>query len=114
MASDLAKERTTLRETVTEAEVRLASGLPLGEAIERQWDQIVRQDEMMGRLAAEKREIECLVSDDLHRRSEPRPNAYIPDDLGIPRPFGSGAFKPTPAGSSMRHIKAPKTSDIVL
>ena len=88
--------------------------MPLGEEIDRQWDQIVRHDAMMRRLADEKRAMECVVADDLRRHIEPRPNAYIPDDLGIPRPFGSGAFKPTPAGSSMRHIKAPKTSDIIL
>lgn len=43
--------------------------------------------------------------------AEPRPNAYIPDEesgLPIPRPYGALApFKPTEAGSSMRHIRKP-------
>jgi len=40
--------------------------------------------------------------------AEPRPTAYIPDDLGIPKPYGNMApFKPSTLGSSMRHIKVP-------
>ena len=40
--------------------------------------------------------------------AEPRPNAYIPDDIGIPKPYGQLApFKPTVAGSTMRHTRNP-------
>jgi hypothetical protein len=40
--------------------------------------------------------------------AEPRPTAYIPDELGIPKPYGNLApFKPTEPGSTMRHIKVP-------
>jgi len=43
--------------------------------------------------------------------AEPRPNAYLPTDehdLPIPRPYGSHApFKPSEAGSNMRHIRKP-------
>lgn len=40
--------------------------------------------------------------------AEPRPTAYIPDDLGIPKPYGSLApFKPSDHGSTMRHIRNP-------
>jgi hypothetical protein len=40
--------------------------------------------------------------------AEPRPTAYIPEDLGIPKPYGNLApFKPTEGGSSMRHIRNP-------
>ena len=45
--------------------------------------------------------------------AEPRPNAYIPDELGIPRPYGSMApFKPTEAGSTMRHIRPERPREI--
>ena len=45
--------------------------------------------------------------------AEPRPNAYIPDDIGIPKPYGQLApFKPTQAGSTMRHIRNPKPRQI--
>lgn len=44
----------------------------------------------------------------LKTAAEPRPTAYIPDEMGIPKPYGSLApFKPTETGSTMRHIKAP-------
>jgi len=48
--------------------------------------------------------------------AEPRPNAYIPDvtqGLGIPKPYSSMApFKPTEAGSTMRHYRNPQPPDI--
>ena len=43
--------------------------------------------------------------------ADPRPNAYVPDnetELPIPRPYGAHApYKPSEAGSSMRHIRKP-------
>jgi hypothetical protein len=45
--------------------------------------------------------------------AEPRPNAYIPDELGIPKPYGTLApFKPTETGSTMRHIRNPNPAEI--
>ncbi|DBA00511.1 TPA: hypothetical protein N0F65_006415 [Lagenidium giganteum] len=45
--------------------------------------------------------------------AEPRPNAYIPESLGIPKPYGSQApFKPTQQGSTMRHTRPPQRRDI--
>jgi chromosome segregation ATPase len=45
--------------------------------------------------------------------AEPRPTAYIPEELGIPKPYGGSApFKPTELGSSMRHIKVPHPKPI--
>ena len=47
--------------------------------------------------------------------AEPRPNAYIPDDLGIPKPYGALApFKPTELGATMRHIRRPQPREIEL
>ncbi len=47
--------------------------------------------------------------------AEPRPNAYIPDDVGLPQPYGRLApFKPSDAGSTMRHIRRPEPKDIEL
>eukprot|EP00597_Dinobryon_sp_UTEXLB2267_P018139 CAMPEP_0201102084 /NCGR_PEP_ID=MMETSP0812-20130820/15649_1 /ASSEMBLY_ACC=CAM_ASM_000668 /TAXON_ID=98059 /ORGANISM="Dinobryon sp., Strain UTEXLB2267" /LENGTH=937 /DNA_ID=CAMNT_0047359413 /DNA_START=1 /DNA_END=2814 /DNA_ORIENTATION=- len=44
----------------------------------------------------------------LKTAAEPRPTAYIPDELGIPRPYGNLApFKPSELGSTMRHIRPP-------
>ena len=45
--------------------------------------------------------------------AEPRPNAYIPDEIGIPKPYGALApFKPMAQGATMRHIKRPKPREI--
>ncbi|ETN17124.1 hypothetical protein PPTG_05016 [Phytophthora nicotianae INRA-310] len=45
--------------------------------------------------------------------AEARPNAYIPEDLGIPKPYGQQApFKPTQQGTTMRHIRMPQKRDI--
>lgn len=45
--------------------------------------------------------------------AEPRPNAYIPDELGIPKPYGGrGPFKPTEGGATMRHTRMPKPREI--
>lgn len=46
---------------------------------------------------------------------EARPNAYIPNDLELPRPYGAHApFKPQEAGSTMRHIMKPSVREIVM
>lgn len=49
----------------------------------------------------------------LRTAAEPRPTAYIPDEVGIPKPYGNFApFKPSDQGSSMRHIKPPQIKPI--
>ncbi|CAM9505600.1 unnamed protein product [Phaeothamnion confervicola] len=53
--------------------------------------------------------------DAVRTRAEQRPNAYISDDLGIPRPYGALApFKPQEAGATMRHIRPPEPREIVI
>lgn len=45
--------------------------------------------------------------------AEPRPNAYIQEYMGVPKPYGGFApFKPTEAGSNMRHIRRPQEVEI--
>ena len=45
--------------------------------------------------------------------AEPRPNAYIPDSIGIPKPYGNLApFKPTESGANMRHFRKPRQREI--
>ena len=51
----------------------------------------------------------------LQTTAETRPNAYIPEELGIPKPYGSYApFKPAEPGSTMRHIRKPQPKEIVI
>ena len=98
-----------------DARTRFLAGLPPTDEMEKQWEQILRHEETIHKLSDEKKEIERLMTEGrIKSHCEPRPNAYIPDDLGIPRPFGVGAFKPTPAGSTMRHMKKPTIPDVVI
>ena len=47
--------------------------------------------------------------------AEPRPNAYIPDDIGIPKPYGGmQPFKPSELGTTMRHTRKPQPREIEL
>ena len=56
-----------------------------------------------------------LPSHAVRTTADPRPNAYIPDELGIPKPYGALApFKPTETGSTMRHIRKPQPREIEL
>jgi len=59
-----------------------------------------------------------LPSSAVRTTAEPRPNAYIPDvahGLGIPKPYSSLApFKPSEAGSTMRHYRPPKPPAIAI
>ncbi len=49
----------------------------------------------------------------LRTAAEPRPTAYIPDEIGIPKPYGNLApFKPTETGSTMRHIRPPQIKPV--
>jgi hypothetical protein len=44
-----------------------------------------------------------------------RPNAYIPEDIAIPKPYGGfGPFKPSDQGSTMRHTRKPQPREIVI
>ena len=48
-------------------------------------------------------------------KAEQRPNAYIPENLGIPKPYGNYApFKPSEAGSTMRHMRTPQPKPVVI
>lgn len=45
--------------------------------------------------------------------AEHRVNAYIPDEIGIPKPYGNNApFHPTLPGANIRHFKIPIVNDI--
>lgn len=58
---------------------------------------------------------EMTVGQIINTTAEPRPNAYIPDDIGIPKPYGGLApFKPTELGATMRHIRRPQPKEIEL
>lgn len=57
-----------------------------------------------------------LLPDGTYTTAQPRPSAYIPSgtsDLPVPKPYGSHApFKPTPLGTTARHIRKPDPKPI--
>lgn len=47
--------------------------------------------------------------------AEQRPNAYIPEGVGLPRPYGEFApFKPVEPGVIMRHYRNPEPKPVAL
>lgn len=47
--------------------------------------------------------------------AEVRPNAYIPEGIGLPKPYGEFApFKPSEPGAVMRHYRNPEVREIEL
>jgi hypothetical protein len=65
-------------------------------------------------MAAMQRSRDASLPEQVTRTTaEPRPNAYIPEDVGLPQPYGKLApFKPAEAGSTMRHFRKPEPKDI--
>jgi len=61
-----------------------------------------------------KQEEEIMNSNFTRTTAEPRVNAYIPaDEHGLPKAYGNNApFKPTLAGSTMRHIRKPNPAPV--
>lgn len=58
---------------------------------------------------------ENYSNDGIKSRAESRPNAYIADDIGIPKPYGAHApFKPSILGSNMRHIRKPEHRQVII
>ncbi|XP_076468743.1 coiled-coil domain-containing protein 146-like [Babylonia areolata] len=96
--------------------LRMEKGEPPSLTMEKEWERMLRderrrlEDKEEKRLEEEEEE-QYKLAGGVYTSADPRPNAYIPDDdseLPIPRPYGSHApFKPTEAGSTMRHIRKP-------
>ena len=69
----------------------------------------------MARAAAEHKAAQENPAQVVHTTAEPRPNAYVPANIGIPKPYGRYApFKPSEEGSTMRHIRKPEPREIVI
>lgn len=87
---------------------------PFAEAI-KEWNNKERKRSQELEIAM-RREEELQMSEPTNitkTTAEPRPTAYIPDDLGIPKPYGNLApFKPSELGSTMRHIRPPQLKPI--
>lgn len=115
----LSQEKEEMNEMLMSANERLEQGeVPL-EGLEEEWARMeyrrMKHDEERTHHEQQaKQPISTTSTVHVTRTTaEPRPNAYIPDEIGIPKPYGALApFKPMEAGSSMRHIKKPVPQEI--
>lgn len=113
----LQQEKLQREKAIEEARWRLEHGEAPTNAAESLLKRMERHEamhlEMMARRAMELPMQGMPPGQFLRTAAEPRPTAYIPDELGIPKPYGAMApFKPSEAGSSMRHIKPPQIKAI--
>jgi len=119
-AIKLTHDNTQASDSLMEAQRRFEAGYAPSEEVELEWQRHSltldrRHEEALASAAAAAAQPSGVATIDLDvpTTAEPRPNAYIPDDLGIPKPYGNNApFKPTGAGSSMRHIRKPVLREI--
>merc|ERR1719188_1455994 len=102
------------------ARERFRNGEPPTDTADAEFDKMLKVEQQrevdQQAIAQRKQEEEIMNSNFTRTTAEPRVNAYIPeDDRGLPKAYGNNApFKPTVAGSTMRHIRkpAPKTIEI--
>jgi chromosome segregation ATPase len=112
-AMKLEQEKAAREAEVAAAKQRLEEGLPPTDDAENEWRRMLRKREMhmesIQRRANELRQ----AQGDLQTTAVPRPNAYLPEDIALPRPYGQMApFKPTEPGSTMRHTVKPQPREI--
>jgi hypothetical protein len=105
----LQEEKARCEEEVRIGRARLAQGEPPSEDALIELDRRRRREmAAAANLTARYDEEMAAEAGFMQTTAEPRPNAYIPDELGIPKPYGALApFKPQEPGSTMRHIRAP-------
>ncbi|GBG31177.1 Coiled-coil domain-containing protein 146 [Hondaea fermentalgiana] len=121
-AMKLEQEKHDREAELHDAQLRLGRNEPPSEEAEFEWYRVQKRLEERQRRAQEVAELSSAGGDPFAQTdvgpkrstAQPRPNAYIPNDaLGVPKPYGAQApFKPTPAGSTMRHIRPPKPQHI--
>lgn len=118
-AMKLEHQKREQQEELGEARDRLTKGFSPTEDAEHEWyrmerDRVRRQESLMERKGDVQQQAGVLPGV-TRTTAEPRPNAYIPEELGIPRPYGHLApFKPTVLGSTMRHVRKPVVKEIEL
>jgi len=113
-AIKLNTERQYLGEELQDARTRMEKGEAPTEDADIEWQRMER--DRLTRLEYQRSSHAEAVQDESASAvstAEARPNAYIPDDIGIPKPYGGMApFKPSEPGSSMRHIVKPQPREI--
>ena len=114
-AISLKEDNLELKEIVHTAGLNLDSGIAPTEDAEKEWYRMENERIIMAELTQRNKELSAMALDANKTLTTaiPRPNAYIPEDLGIPKPYGTNApFKPTEPGATMRHIRKPIIREI--
>lgn len=130
-AMRLAGDKESLEVVLAEAKQRLAEGKAPTEEAERDWyrherermrDVMFKMNDAVRGTNGNNESMATDRSDAYSQRvssgrklstADRRPTAYVPEDLGIPKPFGKWApFKPSEQGSTMRHFRRPQPKEI--
>ncbi|KAL5481265.1 hypothetical protein EMCRGX_G021396 [Ephydatia muelleri] len=126
LVSELSMQQTValrLQQEVVEKESQLQqenTRLELGEApspqVEAEWLRLMQTQKSPYPRQVNEESLGTLLPDGTYTTAQPRPSAYIPSgsgDLPVPKPYGSHApFKPTPLGTTARHIRKPEAKPI--
>lgn len=119
-ALKLEQEKAERDKLLEEASYKLENDEPPTEDAVHDWyrlerDRLLaleRKQEKQKTMAANQL-LEQLGGPTVKTTAEPRPNAYLPADVPLPKPYGANApFKPTIPGTTMRFIRKPKATEI--
>lgn len=112
----LQQDKESRNKAVELANERIQNGLPPTEESMKEFESFERLQLFHSESALERSAEQTALwgsVDAIRTACQPRPSAYIPEDIGIPKPYGMHApFKPSETGSSMRHIKLPQPKQI--
>lgn len=112
-ALKLAAEAAQAQEALKRAQDADARGLPPTPAAEHKWQSIERARVLPGGASAGA--AAAATDGALKTTAEARPNAYIPEGIGLPKPYGEFApFKPQEPGAIMRFFRNPEPKEIEL
>ena len=110
-------EREELEESIEGARKRMEEGLPPTPETEIEYLKMIRDkkrydEERRIRLQKEMME-QNYPPFATKTTANQRVNSYIPDEIGLPKPYGNNApFMYQAAGANMRHFKKPKIQEI--
>ncbi|KAG6556431.1 hypothetical protein Mapa_002374 [Marchantia paleacea] len=122
-AMSLKEERDRLTKQLYAAYTRLAAGEAPTEKALRDWDAKQRERNLLRKLETAREQARSDEQQDVERRAqalqkstaEQRPNAYIEQDLGLPKPFGLYApFKPSDIGGQLKYYHRPDCKPVEL
>ena len=115
-AMKLTQENQARDDALKAQQANMDGSLPPSEGIEQEWQRFEQDlDRRAAEAAARNVLAETAPPQLTQTTAEPRPNAYIPDDIGIPKPYGAlQPFKPSELGTTMRHTRKPQPREIEL